>query len=91
MVGQVASIAIPKDVHRKCSETYGGKNRSWVDMEDGSSLRRKELDAKNLREAVERNWTANRECLENEGYDSKLLDEKLEKIHELNEAKGLYQ
>ncbi|MEI9533241.1 S-type pyocin domain-containing protein [Moellerella wisconsensis] len=91
MVGQVASIAIPKDVHRKCSETYGGKNRSWVDMEDGSSLRRKELDAKNLREAVERNWTANRECLENEGYDSKLLDEKLEKIHELNEAKGLYK
>lgn len=91
MVGQVASIAIPKDVHRKCSETYGGKNRSWVDMEDGSSLRRKELDAKNLREAVERNWAANRECLENEGYDSKLLDEKLEKIHELNEAKGLYK
>lgn len=91
MVGQVASIAIPKDVHRKCSETYGGKNHSWVDMEDGSSLRRKELDAKNLREAVERNWAANRECLENEGYDSKLLDEKLEKIHELNEAKGLYK
>lgn len=91
LLGEVASIAIPKEVHRKCSETYGGKNRSWVDMEDGSSLRRKELDAKNLREAVERNWAANRECLENEGYDSKLLDDKLEKIHELNEAKGLYK
>jgi len=91
LLGQVASIAIPKEVHRKCSETYGGKNRSWVDMEDGSLLRRKELDAKNLREAVERNWEANRECLEEEGYDSKLLDEKLDKIHELNEAKGLYK
>lgn len=91
LLGQVASIAIPKEVHRKCSETYGGKNRSWVDMEDGSLLRRKELDAKNLRDAVERNWEANRECLEEEGYDSKLLDEKLDKIHELNEAKGLYK
>ncbi|WP_350893109.1 S-type pyocin domain-containing protein [Providencia stuartii] len=91
LLGQVASIAIPKEVHRKCSETYGGRNNSWVDMDDGSSLRRKELDALNLREAVERNWEANRECLENEGYDSKLLDEKLEKIHELNEAKGLYK
>lgn len=91
LLGQVASIAIPKEVHRKCSETYGGKNRSWVDMEDGSLLRRKELDAKNLWEAVERNWEANRECLEEEGYDSKLLDEKLDKIHELNEAKGLYK
>ncbi|WP_321146812.1 S-type Pyocin family protein, partial [Providencia alcalifaciens] len=91
MLGQVASIAIPKEVHRKCSETYGGRNNSWVDLDDGSSLRRKEFDAQNLREAVERNWAANRECLENEGYDNKLLDEKLDKIHELNEAKGLYK
>ncbi len=91
MLGQVASIAIPKEVHRKCSETYGGRNNSWVDLDDGSSLRRKVFDAQNLREAVERNWAANRECLENEGYDNKLLDEKLDKIHELNEAKGLYK
>lgn len=91
MSNQVASIAIQKEMHQKCSETYGGRNNSWVDIEGGLSLRRKELDAKNLREAVERNWAANRECLENEGYDSKLLDEKLNKIHELNEAKGLYK
>ncbi|WP_353242765.1 S-type pyocin domain-containing protein [Providencia sp.] len=91
MVGQVASIAIPKEVHRKCSETYGGRNNSWIELEDTLSVRRKELDAKNLREAVERNWVANRECLEEEGYDSKLLDKKLDKIHELNEAKGLYK
>ncbi|HEM6892192.1 TPA: S-type pyocin domain-containing protein [Providencia rettgeri] len=91
MINQVASIAIPKEVHQKCSETYGGRNNSWIDNEDSPPLRRKELDAKNLREAVERNWAANRECLENEGYDSKLLDEKLDKIHELNEAKGLYK
>ncbi|HHR5848535.1 TPA: S-type pyocin domain-containing protein [Providencia alcalifaciens] len=91
MLGQVASIAIPKEVHRKCSETYGGRNNSWVDLDDGSSLRRKVFDAQNLREAVERNWAANRECLENEGYDNKLLDDKLDKIHELNEAKGLYK
>lgn len=91
MSNQVASIAIQKEIHQKCSETYGGRNNSWVDIEGDLSLRRKELDAKNLREAVERNWAANRECLENEGYDSKLLDEKLNKIHELNEAKGLYK
>nr|ELR5230154.1 S-type pyocin domain-containing protein [Providencia rettgeri] len=91
MVGQVASIAIPKEVHRKCSETYGGRNNSWIELGDTLSVRRKELDAKNLREAVERNWVANRECLEEEGYDSKLLDKKLDKIHELNEAKGLYK
>ncbi|MCG5371209.1 S-type pyocin domain-containing protein [Providencia rettgeri] len=91
MVNQVASIAIPKDVHQKCSETYGGRNNSKIVLNDGTLLPRKELDAKNLREAVERNWEANRECLENEGYDSKLLNEKLDKIHELNEAKGLYK
>jgi hypothetical protein len=91
LLGQIASIAIPKEVHRKCSETYGGRNNSKIELDDGSSLRRKELDAQSLREAVDRNWAANRECLENEGYDSKLLDEKLDKIHELNEAKGLYK
>ncbi|WP_369308339.1 S-type pyocin domain-containing protein [Providencia rettgeri] len=91
IVNQVASIAIPKDVHQKCSETYGGRNNSKIVLNDGTLLPRKELDAKNLREAVERNWEANRECLENEGYDSKLLNEKLDKIHELNEAKGLYK
>jgi len=86
-LGQVASIAIPKEVHRKYSETYGVRNNRWVEFDDETRLRRKELDAKNLREAVDQNWSANRECLEDEGYDSELLDEKLDKIHELNEAK----
>ncbi|WP_413496096.1 S-type pyocin domain-containing protein [Morganella psychrotolerans] len=91
IISQVASIAIPKEIHQKCSETYGGRNNGWVDFEGETPLRRKEFDATNLREAVDRNWEANRKCLRNEGYSDELLDEKLAKIHELNEAIGLYK
>lgn len=44
-VQDVAAIVIPKGVHQKISETYGGRN----------SASQIELDASNLRAALDRN------------------------------------
>lgn len=90
-VKKVASIAIPKEVHQICSQTYGGRNNSWLELDNDEQIRRKKYDAQNLREAVERNWEANSECLEALGYDKNLLDEKLQELHKLNIEKGWYR
>lgn len=91
MVDRVASVAIPKAVHQKCSETYGGRNNSKIETESGETVRQKELDASGLEAAVNSNWDANAECLKNE---YKVSDAKLEevraKLHELNRKTGLY-
>lgn len=88
----VASVAIPKSIHQKCSETYGGKNRTWIDLDDDIKLRRKEYDSQDLKAAVERNWEANRGCLKAEyNMSDEELDEVLAKLHRLNRAKGLYK
>ncbi|OEJ07383.1 hypothetical protein BHE89_17235 [Shigella sp. FC1967] len=47
----VASVAIPKSVHQKCSETYGGRNNSWVELDDDTKLRRKEYDGQDLKKS----------------------------------------
>jgi len=91
MVDKVAAVAIPKAVHKKCSETYGGRNNRNVEMDNGEVLTQKELDASNLEGAVNANWDANAECLKSEYVMS---DEKSESIrarlHELNRQTGLY-
>lgn len=91
MVDRVASVAIPKAVHQKCSETYGGRNNSKIETENGETVRQKELDASDLEAAVDSNWDANAECLKKE---YKVSDAKLEevraKLHELNRKTGLY-
>lgn len=88
---KVASVAIPKAVHRKCSATYGGRNNSQIEMENGEILRQKELDASDLEAAVNANWDANAECLRNEYNVSEVkLEEVRAKLHELNRKVGLY-
>ncbi|ODQ03220.1 MULTISPECIES: hypothetical protein [Enterobacterales] len=88
----MASVAIPKSVHPKCSETYGGKNNSWVELEDDTKLRRKEYDGQDLKEAVERNWEVERRCLKAEyNVSDEKLDEVLAELHRLNREEGLYQ
>lgn len=92
LVDQVASVAIPRSVHQKCSETFGGKNRSWVELDDDIKLRRKEYDSQDLKVAVERNWEANRGCLKAEyNVSDEKLNEVLAEIHRLNRERGLYK
>ncbi|MCT6519277.1 S-type pyocin domain-containing protein [Proteus vulgaris] len=88
----VASVAIPKSVHQKCSETYGGRNNSWLELDDDTKLRRKEYDGQDLKKAVERNWEIERRCLKAEyNTPDEELDKVLAELHRLNRAKGLYQ
>ena len=89
---KVASVAIPRSVHQECSETYGGRNNSWVELDDDIKLRRKEYDGQDLKAAVERNWEADRRCLKAEyNVSDEKLDKVLAEIHRLNRARGLYQ
>lgn len=91
MVDRVASVAIPKDVHNKCSETYGGRNNRQLETEGGDSIRQKEFDAHDLEAAVNANWDANAECLKNEyGVSDQRLEEVRAKLHELNRQLELY-
>lgn len=91
MVDMVASVAIPKAVHRKCSETYGGWNNSKIETESGEVVRQKELDASDLEAAVNSNWDVNAECLKNDyNVSNENLEEVRAKLHELNRQLGLY-
>ncbi|HDC2122884.1 TPA: hypothetical protein O7X39_001414 [Salmonella enterica] len=91
MTDRVVSVAIPKAVHQKCSETYGGRNNRQVETESGDIITKKELDARDLGAAANSNWDADAECLKREYGKS---DEELEKIrteiHRLNRETGLY-
>lgn len=91
MIDQVASVAIPKAVHQKCSETYGGRNNSKFETEDREIITQKELDASDLEAAVNSNWDTNAECLKNEyNVSDAKLEEVRAKLHELNRQAGLY-
>ena len=79
------------EVHRQCSETYGGKNNSKFRTQDGGLVTQKVLDASNLEAAVDANWDANAECLRNEyGVSDKKIEEIRARLHELNRKTGLY-
>ena len=91
MTDRVAAIAIPIEVHRQCSETYGGKNNSKFRTQDGGLVTQKVLDASNLEAAVDANWDVNAECLRNEyGVSDEKIEEIRAKLHELNRKAGLY-
>lgn len=91
MTDKVAAVAIPIEVHRQCSETYGGRNNSKYRTQDGELITQKVLDASNLRAAVDSNWDANAECLRNDyGVSEEKIAEIRAKLHELNQKAGLY-
>lgn len=77
----VAALIIPKSVHQKCSETYGGRN----------SKAQVEKDAKDLRGAVDRNMEAIRGCLREEGFSDAEIDEAHQDMHQINIKMGLYK
>ncbi|WP_244999844.1 S-type pyocin domain-containing protein [Enterobacter mori] len=78
---QVAAIVVPKDVHQKISETYGGRNTpAQID-----------LDSHNLRAAVDRNLDAIKPALNKHGATERQIEVARAKIHELNRNMGLYE
>ena len=81
MVQDVAAIIVPKEIHQKLSETYGGRNTP-VQIE---------LDSNNLRAAVDRNLDAIRPALKANGATENQIEAARAKMHELNRNVGLYE
>lgn len=77
----VAALIIPKWVHQKCSETYGGRN----------SPAQVEKDAKDLKGAVDRNMDAIRGCLREEGFSDYEIDKAHQEMHQINIKMGWYK
>lgn len=76
----VAAIVIPKDVHQKISETYGGRNTpAQID-----------LDSRSLKAALDRNLNANKPALKEHGATESKIGAARAKMHELNNRMGLY-
>ncbi|MEF1284929.1 S-type pyocin domain-containing protein, partial [Vibrio sp. M250220] len=75
-----AAIAIPQEVHRKCSETYGGRNQAD----------KQKIDAMDIKSAVDSNFDAIKECLKNEGYSDEDLEKARTQLHEINIKNGWY-
>ncbi|MCB3369216.1 S-type Pyocin, partial [Klebsiella pneumoniae] len=85
LLGKVAVVSIPIDVHRDCSETFRGRNNSRIETENGETISKKELDARDLEFAVDSNWNANAKCLkERYGISDEKIEEVRAKLHDLN-------
>ena len=77
----VAAIVVPKDMHQKISETYGGRNTpAQID-----------LDSQNVRAAVDRNLDAIKPALKKHGATESQIEAARAKIHQLNRNMGLYE
>ncbi|MGV3347067.1 hypothetical protein ACGVWS_15545 [Enterobacteriaceae bacterium LUAb1] len=81
MAQDVAAIVIPKEVHQKLSETYGGRN----------TPAQIELDSRNLRAAVDRNLDAIKPALKKDGATEVQIEAARAKMHKLNSEMGLYK
>jgi hypothetical protein len=77
----VAAIIVPKEVHQKISETYGGRNTPT----------QIELDSRNLRSAVDHNLDAIKPALKEHGATEGQIEAARTKIHNLNSDVGLYK
>lgn len=80
MADRVAAIVVPKEVHQKISQTYGGRNTPDQIVRD----------AKNLRSALERNFDAIKPALKECGATEEQLESARAKMHKLNSEQGLY-
>lgn len=81
LTDQVAAIVIPKEVHQRISETYGGRN----------TPAQIELDSRNLRAAVDRNLDAIKPALKEHGATESQIEAARAKMHKLNSGMGLYK
>ncbi|ELH4237753.1 hypothetical protein ROW45_004335, partial [Vibrio fluvialis] len=75
-----AGVAIPREIHQKCSETYGGRNK----------LEKQQVDSGDLEAAVNSNFDAIKTCLKENGYTDEQLEDAREELHRLNKANGWY-
>ena len=80
LTSRVASIIVPKEVHRKISETFGGRN-------DRQQVTR---DAQDLKSAVNRNLDTIKPALKEHGVTEEQIEAAREEMHQLNESMGLY-
>jgi pyocin large subunit-like protein/uncharacterized Zn-binding protein involved in type VI secretion len=80
MADLVAAIVVPKEVHQKISQTYGGRNKP-------DQIAR---DAKNLRSALDWNFDAIKPVLKKHGATEEQLESARAKMHKLNTEQGLY-
>ncbi|PLR31804.1 S-type pyocin domain-containing protein, partial [Chimaeribacter arupi] len=81
MAENVAAIVVPKEVHQKLSETYGGRNTSaHIDF-----------DSRNLQATVDRNMDAIKSALQEHGATESQIEAARMKMHKLNIEMGLYK
>lgn len=81
MAQDVAAIVVPKEVHQKLSDTYGGRN----------TPAQIELDSMNLRAAADRNLDSIKPALKENGATEAQIEASRAKMHELNRKIGLYK
>ncbi|MGV3345560.1 S-type pyocin domain-containing protein [Enterobacteriaceae bacterium LUAb1] len=81
LTDDVAAIVIPKEVHQKLSETYGGRN----------TPAQIELDSRNLRAAVDSNLDTIKPALKGHGASEVQIEAARAKMHKLNSKMGLYK
>ena len=80
IINSGAGIAISREIHQKCSETYGGRNK----------LEKQKIDASDLKAAVNSNFDAIKSCLKENGYTEEQLEDAREELHRLNNTNGWY-
>lgn len=80
ILNRTPSIAIPAEVHRRFSETYGGRNQVSKQLND----------AADLRGAVNNNFDAIKVGLLEKGFDEKDIEVARLKLHELHIEQGWY-
>lgn len=73
------SVVIPAEVHRKFSQTYGGRNNRARQLKDASDLRA----------AVDNNMDALKPGLLEYGFTEDEIEGARRKLHELHQQKGL--
>ncbi|WP_415846546.1 S-type pyocin domain-containing protein [Vibrio aerogenes] len=74
-------LAIPTEVHRKCSRTYGGRN----------SDRQSTIDSMDLESAAKKDMSVIRGCLKEHGYSNKDINDAFDRLNKLNRDGGLYE
>lgn len=77
-LSKAPGIAIPSEVHRKLSETYGGRN----------TKEKQNADALDLKSAIDRNFDAIKPGLIEHGLEESKIEQARQKIHDLQRLQG---
>lgn len=80
LLRKAPSIAIPRKVHQKFSETYGGRNTKIQQVKD----------AADLRSAVDTNLNAIKPYLLDEGFTEQQIEAARTDLHNLHQQQGWY-